>query len=107
MLPQSGTNPIMSMLPMLLIWFFIFYVLVFRPQSQARKAKQQMISNLKKHDEIVTTGGMYGIVVNVEPETVTVRVDDTVRIKLEKAAIERLVKSKGGDAELVTSEKRA
>lgn len=104
---QPGANPMIGMLPMLVIWFLIFYLLVFRPQSKARKGRQDMVSNLKKHDEIVTSGGIHGIVVNVEPETVTIRIDDNVRIKVEKTAIDRVVKTKGGDAELVTSEKRA
>ena len=76
--------------------FLIFYLLVFRPQTKARQDHERMIKNLKKHDEVVTTGGMFGTVVNVRPESITLRVDETVRIEVEPSAIGRLVKSKAG-----------
>ena len=81
------------------LMFLIFYALVFRPQTQARKAHEQMLKNLKKHDEVVTSGGVFGTVVNVKTETVILRVDENVRLEVEKSAIARLVKSHGPEAE--------
>ena len=72
--------------------FLIFYVLVFRPQAKARKVHEQMLKNLKKNDEVVTSGGMFGTVVNVKPDAITLRVDENVRIDVESSAIARLVK---------------
>lgn len=73
--------------------FLIFYVLVFRPQAKARKTHEQMLKNLKKHDEVVTSGGIFGTVLNVKSDTITLRVDEHVRLEVEKAAIARLVKA--------------
>jgi preprotein translocase subunit YajC len=80
--------------------FVIFYFLVFRPQTKARKDHEQMIKGLKKHDEVVTTGGIFGTVVNVRPESITLRVDENVRLEVEPSAIGRLVRPKGGAAAL-------
>ena len=95
---QAVPNPMGMMFPVLMM-FLIFYVLVFRPQTKARKAHEQMVKQLKKHDEVVTSGGMFGTVVNVKPDAVTLRVDENVRIDVEKSAIVRLVKSRSGESE--------
>jgi preprotein translocase subunit YajC len=103
----QGGSPFTGLLPLLAIWFLIFYMLVFRPQNRAKKDREQMIKNLKKHDEVVTVGGIYGTVMNVKPDRVTLRVDENVRIDVDKSAIDRLVKAKGGEPELVGAEQKA
>ena len=87
----AAPNPLAMLLPFGMM-FLIFYMLVFRPQSKARKEHDQMVKNLKKHDEVVTSGGMFGVVVNVKPEAVTLKVDENVRVDVEPSAITRLVK---------------
>ena len=84
----------MAMLFPIAVMFFIFYFLVFRPQSKARKELEAMVKGLKKNDEVVTTGGIFGTVVNVRPESITLRIDENVRVEVEPAAITRLVKPK-------------
>ena len=86
----------LSVLPVFAGMFLIFYILVFRPQNQERKDREGMIKNLKKHDEVVTIGGVFGTVVNVRPESITLRIDENVRIEVEPSAITRLVKAKAG-----------
>jgi preprotein translocase subunit YajC len=51
-----------------------------------------MQSKLKKNDEVVTSGGIHGTVVNVKDSVVTLRVDDNVRMDVDRNAIGRLVK---------------
>jgi len=72
--------------------FSIVYFLLIRPQQKQQKDLAQMQSKLKKNDEVITTGGMFGTIVNIKDRTITLRVDDSVRIEFEKAAIARLVK---------------
>lgn len=102
----AGAPGPMAMLVPFAMMFLIFYMLVFRPQSKARKEHTQMIKNLKKHDEVVTTGGMFGTVVNVKPESITLRVDENVRIEIEPSAVTRLVKSKSKAGEARPAESR-
>lgn len=85
-------NPAMAqMVPMLLI-FVVMYFMLIRPQMKQQKDLARMQSKLKKNDEVVTGGGMHGTVVNVKDGVVTLRVDDNVRIDVEKNAVTRLVR---------------
>ncbi len=84
----------LAMLAPFAMMFLIFYILVFRPQSKTRKAHALMVKNLKKYDEIVTNGGIFGTVVIVKPDAITIRVDENVRVNIEPSAVARLVKSK-------------
>jgi preprotein translocase subunit YajC len=100
-MPESAAaapGPAAMLVPFAMM-FAIFYFLVFRPQAKARKDHEQMIRGLKKHDEVVTTGGIFGTVVNVRPESITLRVDENVRIEIEPSAIGRLVKQKAKSVE--------
>jgi preprotein translocase subunit YajC len=99
-MPESApaASPLAMLVPFAMM-FLIFYLLVFRPQSKARKEHEQMIKNLKKNDEVVTTGGLFGTIVNVKPGSVTLRIDDNVRVEVESSAIIRLAKSKAQSGE--------
>lgn len=77
----------LGMFAPILIVFVIFYLLVFRPASRERKAKEALVKNLKKHDQVITNAGIYGTVVSLDDETVTLRVDDNVRIRFARAAV--------------------
>lgn len=79
--------------PMILI-FLIFYFLVLRPQKKEQKNKKQMRDNLKKNEQVVTVGGIHGTVVLVKEKTVTLRVDDNVKIEFDKESITTIIKSK-------------
>lgn len=108
-MPQQpvGPSPLAMLMPFLMM-FLIFYVLVFRPQSKARKEHEQMLKNLKKHDEVVTAGGLFGTVLNVKPDSITLRVDENVRLEVERSAITRIVKVRGPEGqEAAVVEKRS
>jgi preprotein translocase subunit YajC len=79
-------NPMVNLIPLVLI-LFIFYFLIMRPQKKAQDEHKKMLSQLKKNDEVTTSGGIYGTVVNVKDDTVTLRVDDDVKIEVLKSAI--------------------
>ncbi len=85
--PQG--NPMMQFLPLLIIMFAIMYFLIIRPQKQKEKKRLELISNVRKQDKIVTTGGVHGVVASVKENEVIVRVDDAkdVKIKIDKSAI--------------------
>lgn len=93
----AAPSPLAMLLPFGMM-FLIFYLLVFRPQSKERQKHAEMVKHLKKHDQVVTTGGLFGTVVNVRPESVTLRIDENVRVEVEPSAIIRLVKPTGESA---------
>lgn len=88
--PQG--SPLMSMLPIIII-FFIFYLLLIRPQQQKQKEHLEMLKKLKKNDEVITNGGIYGTIVNVKDDTFVLRVDDNCKIEVQKNSIAVLKKS--------------
>ena len=73
--------------------FFIFYFLVIRPQKNKQKEQKNMLKELKKNDNIVTTSGIHGTIVLVKDKTVVVRVDDNVKIEFDKEAVTSVVKA--------------
>ena len=85
MQPQAA-NPIMNLVPLILI-FVIFYFMLIRPQRNKDKEHQKMLGNLNKNDEIVTSSGIHGTIVNVKDKTIILRVDDNVKIELEKNCV--------------------
>lgn len=82
-------NPMMQFLPLLIIMFAIMYFLIIRPQKQKEKKRLALISNVRKQDKIVTSGGLHGVVTTVKESEVIIRVDDSkdVKLKIDKSAI--------------------
>lgn len=86
-MPQAPqVNPVMNLFPLIFI-FIIFYFLLIRPQKQKEKEHRKLLQNLNKNDEVVTSGGIHGTIVNVKDKTVILRVDDNVKIEVEKNCI--------------------
>ncbi len=78
-------------MPILLI-FLVMYFLLIRPQMNQQKDMVNMQSKLKKNDEVVTIGGLHGTIVNVKESVVTLRVDDNVRVDVDRNAVARVAK---------------
>lgn len=62
-----------SLLPMILI-FVVFYLLMIRPQRKKEKKVKEMLDSLKKDDRVCTIGGIYGTIVSIKDDTVTLAV---------------------------------
>jgi preprotein translocase subunit YajC len=89
MMPQS------AFLIQLVLIVAIFYFLVIRPQKQKEKEHKQMLSNLAKNDVVVTSAGIHGTIVGVKDTTVVVRVDENVKIEMDKNCIVVVKKNQG------------
>ena len=86
-MPQSSVaNPLVQLFPLVLI-FIIFYFLLIRPQKQKEKEHQKMLSGIDKNDEVVTLSGIHGTIVNVKEKTLILRIDENVKIEIEKNSI--------------------
>ncbi len=91
---QVQPSAFIQLVPIVLI-FGIFYFLLIAPMRKRQKAVQQMISDLKKGDRIVTSGGLHGEVAAVLDNAVLVKVADNVKVKISKSAISGLQGSEG------------
>ena len=88
--PNAG---ILNFIPLIFI-FIVFYFLIIRPQQKKQKEHQGMVANLKKNDEIVTTGGLLGTIVNIKEKTFVVRVDENTKVEIEKNSIAHVRKAR-------------
>ncbi len=83
---SAPANPLMQFMPLVLI-FGVFYFLVIRPQSKKAKQHQQMLSELKKGDDVVTTGGVLGRITGIKDDEVTLQVQEGVRLRVLRSAV--------------------
>jgi preprotein translocase subunit YajC len=84
--PGAEANPIMTFLPLILI-IVVFYFFMIRPQMKRQKELAAFRNSIAKGDKVVTTGGIYGKVVEIKDTIVLLQVDDNVKIRVDKAAI--------------------
>jgi preprotein translocase subunit YajC len=86
----GGPGQMLSFLPLVLI-FVVFYFLLIRPQQKKAKQHQEMLGKLKKNDEVMTSGGIYGRVVTLADNVVTLEVAPNVRIRVNRPQISTVI----------------
>jgi preprotein translocase subunit YajC len=80
----------------IVIMFVVMYFLAIRPQKRKQQAMQNMLSKLKPGDEVVTIGGMYGDVVEVDDDKVTVEIAEDVHVEFARRAIAQIISQDSG-----------
>ena len=93
----ASGNPLMNLMPVVLI-FIVFYFLLIRPQQKKQKEHEATLAGLQKNDEIVTTGGINGTIINVKETSVILRIDDNVKVELQKNCVAYVKKSRSDQA---------
>ena len=93
----AGANQLMSFLPLVLI-FVVFYFLLIRPQQKKAKDHQDFLSNMKKGDVVVSSGGLIGTITGLTDTVVTLEVGDNVRVKVSRPYIMGTVSSAKAEA---------
>ncbi len=88
----GSQSPFASMLVPIILIYVVFYFVLIRPQRKEQKDHKKMIEDLKKNDEIVTASGMHGTIVNVKEKTFMLRVDENVKIEINKNSVSYLKK---------------
>lgn len=76
----NAASPVASLLGMfipMVLMIAIFYFLLIRPQRKKDKKVKDMLANLKKGDRVTTIGGIYGTILNIKDETITLAVGQT------------------------------
>ena len=86
---ESGAG-LMSLLPLLGI-FLIFYFLLIRPQAKRAKEHKQLIEDLQKNDEVITNGGILGLLTNVSESYVIVEIAPNIEVTLLKSSVQTLL----------------
>lgn len=84
----GGWAGILTMILPLGLMVVIFYFLIIRPEKKRSKEMQNMLSNLQVADEVVTNGGIIGLVISVQKDTVLIETgSDRTKIRVVKSAI--------------------
>jgi preprotein translocase subunit YajC len=109
--PPPVESGLTSLIPMILI-FVIFYFLLIRPQEKKRRAQENLVSGVKRGEEILTTSGIYGIVsqINDSDNTVMLKVSEGVEMKILKNSIIDIVsrnkEEKSSDTKVNSNKKK-
>lgn len=82
---QSGGG--MTQIIMFGLIFVVFYFFMIRPQMKKAKDEKKFKEEVKKGDRVITIGGIHGKIIELENGTMTLEIDNGVRVKCEKSAI--------------------
>jgi preprotein translocase subunit YajC len=85
----TGAGGLMAFAPLLII-MVIFYVLLILPAQRRQKKTQQMLSELKNGDKVITNGGLFGTIVGLEGDSIQLRIADQVKVKVLRSAVASL-----------------
>ena len=78
-----------SMWIMLLLIFVVMWLFMIRPQRKQQKEMEKFRNELQKGDKVVTAGGIYGTIAEIEERTVLIKVDGDVKLRVEKSSLVR------------------
>lgn len=79
----------LSMWIMLILIFVVMWLFMIRPQRKQQKELEAMRNALKKGDKVITAGGIYGTIADIDDRTVLVKVDGDVKIRFDKSSIQK------------------
>ena len=86
---QQG-DPFSFLLPMIII-FAAFYFLLIRPQQKKQKAHAALVNDLKAGDEILTAGGILGVITGISEHYAIVKISDNTEVKIQKSSVSQVV----------------
>ena len=87
----GGPSPLVNLMPIALM-FVILYFLMIRPQQKRAREHETMVQNLKRGDDVVTSGGIHGRIQAIADKVLTVEIAPNVRIRLERDQIATVVR---------------
>lgn len=78
-----------SMLPIVAMIAILWFLLI-RPQQKEQQKHREMVRTLKKGDEVVTVGGLYGRIMSLDAEKVSLKIAENVKVDVERSKIVRV-----------------
>lgn len=88
----AGGQGWMSFIPIVLM-IVIFYFLLIRPTQKREKERKKMIDSLQKGDKVLTSGGIYGVIVNIKAEEniIVLKIADGAKVEFARSAVQAKV----------------
>ena len=87
--PQPGWFARNSMWIMLLLIFGVMWLFMIRPQRKQQKEAENFRNSLRKGDKVVTIGGIFGEIIEVNETTALIRVDGDTKLRVSKNALQK------------------
>ncbi|HPZ18189.1 MAG TPA: preprotein translocase subunit YajC [Fervidobacterium sp.] len=100
----SSGGALIQMLIMLLLFFAMMYFLVILPQRRKEKEFKQMLESLKRGDNVITTGGVVGKIIDIKKDTVKIKSANSTELEIHKAYVAKVLKEKEETKEETKSE---
>ncbi|HOM74609.1 MAG TPA: preprotein translocase subunit YajC [Fervidobacterium sp.] len=100
----SSGGALIQMLIMLLLFFAMMYFLVILPQRRKEKEFKQMLESLKRGDNVITTGGVVGKIIDIKKDTVKIKSANSTELEIHKAYVAKVLKEKEEAKEETKSE---
>jgi preprotein translocase subunit YajC len=95
----------LASLILLLAMFVLLWVLLIRPQRQRQQKQQQLLSSVEPGDEVLTVGGLYGIVRDIDEEDdLIVEIAEGIQVRIARRAVGGVVKPEEEDDEALEDE---
>jgi preprotein translocase subunit YajC len=91
-----ASNGFLSMLPLVLLVGGMYFLMI-APQRKKQKAHEKMLSELQSGAEVITTGGIYGVITNVKDDRFVLRIADNTKIEVGKSFIQSVVNAGGAE----------
>jgi len=88
---QGEASWLGSLLPFILLFVLMYFILI-RPQQVQQRKRREMLGSLKNGERIVTVGGIHGTVTELRDDTVDVRISDKVEIRLQRSGIGQVLR---------------
>ncbi|HAD37532.1 MAG TPA: preprotein translocase subunit YajC [Gammaproteobacteria bacterium] len=86
----DGGSGYLSLLPLVVI-FVLFYFLLIRPQQKRSKQHKEMVASVKKGDDVATSGGLLGRVIDLDNNFVTLEIAKGVNVKVQRPSIAQMI----------------
>jgi preprotein translocase subunit YajC len=87
---KTQTNPLSTLVPILLIGV-VFYFLLIRPQQRKARAQQELTRSVAEGDEVITAGGLFGVVRELDDDSVLLEVAPGTELRFLRSAIARKI----------------
>lgn len=95
---QGGASPqgfaaLVPFIPFILL-FVVFYFLLIKPQKKKQKELVMMLDSLKKGKKVVTTSGIFGTIVDIKDDTISLQISEKITVKMLKTSVASVIDGK-------------
>jgi preprotein translocase subunit YajC len=91
---DGGMPPGGFLIPLVLMFGAMYLILILPAQRKEKKQREMLMNALKKHDEVVTAGGVIGIVQNIKDDEVVLKLEDNAKMRVLRSSIAQIRASK-------------